>query len=388
MFHVGIDISKSKHDCFITTTAGVKITAFTFKNDYDGFQSLKEALTSLGDQDQIKIGFESTGHYGTNLKSFISNLGYTYLEFNPQLTSQFSRATSLRRTKTDKIDAKLIATMLGHVDYKTLHSKFYHINELKELVRARDKYLMARSKELVKLTNVLDKSFPEFKPFFNNMFSKTTLHLLKSYTTKEKISKLTSKHHETLHKLSRGRLTYAKFSNLRSLASKSIGVSSESYTFLIKVIINEYERLSKVISDLDLRIKELYYKTESLIHTVPGIGITTAATIYAEIDNINNFSNPNKLIAFAGLDVSINQSGSKEIFGKIVKRGSSLLRKTIYIYSLSSLKFIPKFNDYYHKKKDEGKHHKVILTHISRKLIRMIYHIEFNKVPFNTNKIS
>ena len=124
MFHVGIDISKFKHDCFIATDAGVKINAFTFMNDYDGFQKLKNELSALSDPSLIKIGFESTGHYGINLKSFLSKLGYTYLEFNPQLTSQFSKATTLRRTKTDKIDAKLIASMLGQFDYKTLHSKF------------------------------------------------------------------------------------------------------------------------------------------------------------------------------------------------------------------------------------------------------------------------
>ncbi|MCU0104156.1 IS110 family transposase [Acholeplasma vituli] len=123
-FHVGIDISKFKHDYFIATDAGVKISAFTFMNDYEGFQKLKNELSVLGDPKQIKIGFESTGHYGINLKSFLSSLGYTYLEFNPQLKSQFSKATTLRRTKTDKIDAKLIATMLGQFDYKPYIANF------------------------------------------------------------------------------------------------------------------------------------------------------------------------------------------------------------------------------------------------------------------------
>lgn len=387
MFHVGIDISKFKHDCFIATDAGVKVNAFSFENNFDGFQMLKENMSSLGDQDLIKIGFESTGHYGINLKSFLSKLGYTYLEFNPQLTSQFSKATTLRRTKTDKIDAKLIATMLGHFDYKTYHTSFYHINELKELVRQREAFLEMRSKQLVRLTNVLDKSFPEFKGFFNNILGKTPIYILKTYKNKERISSLTTSHFETLRKISMGKFSYPKFSKLKNLAKTSIGTSSKTYDLLIVTIINHYLELTKTIENLDQEIETLYHKTDSLIHTIPGIGIIAAATIYAEIGDIHRFSNPGQLTAYAGLDVKISQSGTTERFGKIVKRGSSLLRKKVYMYSLHSLRFIPQMHDYYHLKKSQNKHHKVVLTHISRKLFRIIFFIETNKVLFDLNKV-
>ncbi len=387
MFHVGIDISKFKHDCFIARDAGVKISAFTFMNDYEGFQKLKNELSVLGDPKQIKIGFESTGHSGINLKSFLSSLGYTYLEFNPQLTSQFSKATTLRRTKTDKIDAKLIATMLGQFDYKTLHSKFYHKNELKELVRQRDNYLEIKSKQLVYLTNVLDKSFPEFKGFFDNKMGKTPLYILKTYKNKEKISNLTMSHYDTLRKLSMGKFSYPKFSKLKSLARTSIGNSSKSYDLLIVTIIHHYEELVKIIEVLDQEIEVLYFKTDSLIHTIPSISIITAATIYAEIGDISRFSNPGQLTAYAGLDVKISQSGTTAKFGKIVKRGSSLLRKYLYMYAFYALRYIPQINDYYYVKKNQSKHHKVILVNISRKLIRIIHHIETNKVPFDIYKV-
>jgi transposase len=387
MFHIGIDISKFKHDCFIATDAGVKVKAFAFMNDYEGFQRLKHELIALGDQNQIKIGFESTGHYGINLKSFLSKLGYTYLEFNPQLTSQFSKATTLRRTKTDKIDAKLIATMLGQFDYKTLHSKFYHKNELKELVRQRDYYLDMRSKQVVRLTNVLDKSFPEFKGFFVHLMGKTPLYILKTFKNKEKISHLNKTHYETLRRMSKGRLTYPKFSKLKALAQTSIGQSNKTYDLLIVTIINHYHQLVKVIETLDKAIEDLYLKTDSLIHTLPSIGIITAATIYAEIDDIHRFSNPGQLTAYAGLDVKISQSGTTERLGKIVKRGSSLLRKCLYMYAFYALRYIPQLNDYYYLKKSQGKHHKVILVNISRKIIRIIFYIETHKVPFDINKV-
>ncbi len=387
MFHVGIDISKFKHDCFIATNAGDKIGSFTFTNDHDGFQTLKSELESLGKQNQIKIGFESTGHYGINLKSFLSKLGYTYLEFNPQLTNKFSKATSLRKAKTDKIDAKLIASMLGHFDYKSLHTSFYHENDLKELVRLRDKYLESRSKELVNLTNALDKVFPEFKPFFNNTFGKTPMYILKRYKTKEKIANLNNSHYETLRKMSMGKFNYPKFSKLRHLAKTSVGVSSEVYEIMIPMIIDNYYHFNNLIEQLDQQITTLYNKTRSLIHTIPGIGIITAASIYAEIGNINRFNNAGQLTAYAGLDVSVNQSGLKEHRGKIVRRGSPLLRKKLFNYSFISLRFIPQFHDYYHKKKSLGKHHKVVLIHLCRKILRMIFHIESNKIPFDINKV-
>lgn len=388
MFHIGIDISKFKHDCFIATESGVKVKAFTFNNSYEGFTTLQEELKHLGDHNQIKIGFESTGHYGINLKSYLSHLGYTYIEFNPQLTSKFSQATTLRRTKTDKIDAKLIASMLSQFDYKTYHTSFYHINELKELVRARDAYMESRSQELVKLTNVLDKAFPEFKPFFNNKFGTTALYILKRFKNKERIANLNQSHYESLKTLSRGKLTYPKFSKLKHLAKTSIGVSNNVYSGLITISLDTYIYLSQLIKNLDKQIIDLYQQSQSLISTLPSISPITAATIYAEIGDINHFSNAGKMMAYAGIDVRISQSGNKEHFGKIVKRGSSLLRKHLFLYAFQSLRFIPEFHDYYHKKKSQGKHHKVVLIHIARKLLRVIYHLEKYKIPFDPNKIS
>jgi len=143
MYHIGIDISKFKHNCFIATDAGVKVKEFIFDNNASGLNELLDSLKSLEDPSEIKIGFESTGHYGTNLKQYLSNLGYTYVEFNAYLTHMFSKASSLRKTKTDKVDAKVISSMLGSVDYETLHTKFYHNNVIKELVRQRQAYLQS-----------------------------------------------------------------------------------------------------------------------------------------------------------------------------------------------------------------------------------------------------
>lgn len=387
MYLVGIDISKYKHNCFVATDSGVPLKEFVFENNIDGFKLFHKALSELKQDQEIRIGLESTGHYGTNLKQFIVASGYTYLEFNPYLTHQFSKAMSLRRTKTDKVDAKTISNMLGSVDYKTLHTQFYHINDLKQLVRDRDDILTNRSKTLVKLTNLLDIIFPEFKPFFNNKLGATAFFILKKYKSPTRISKLTMRDFDELKSKSMGKLTYPKFSRLKSLAKDTVGVQSDIYNKRTQALIKDYEYFDQSLDEIDQEIIHLFKETKTLLTTIPGLGIIQAATIYAEIGDIHLFSNPQKLIAYVGFDVSINQSGISEYHGKIVKRGSPLLRKAIWTYALPSLRFIPALNDYYHKKKAEGKHHKVALTHVCRKLIRMIYHIEYNHIVFDNKEI-
>ncbi len=247
MYHVGIDISKFKHNCFIATDASVEVNEFIFDNNMSGFIELKDSLTSLGKPVEIKIGFESTGHYGTKLKSYLSNLGYTYVELNAYLTHLFSKALVLRKTKTDKVDAKVTSSMLGSVDNETLHTKFYHMNDLKELVRQRNIYLSSRSKELIKLTNLLDKAFPKYKPFFNNILGAGALFILNCFKTKARITKISMSDFEFIKSKTSGKMTYPKLNCLKQLASDSIGVSSKVYDLLIQTAIHQYEYLTETL---------------------------------------------------------------------------------------------------------------------------------------------
>lgn len=382
MFYIGIDISKYFHHCYIARADGSKVKDFSFDNNQIGFQTLFDELSPLGDPSKIKVGFESTGHYHLNLAAYLSNKGYTYVEINPYLTNLFSKALSLRKTKTDKVDAKVIASMVGSVDYQNLHTKFYHTNDLRELTRARQVYLGHRSKELVKLTNLLDRYFPEIKKFFNNRFSVGFFFILTKMKTRKRISNLTMKDYELYRAKTMGRSSYASFLKLKELAKSSVGIDSKVYEDLIQISIKHYHYLDLLIENLDEQIVNLYQQTNSKLHTIPGLGIIAAATIYAEIGNIKNFSNSNKLIAYSGLDVRIIQSGGSEHFGRIVKRGSPLLRSTVWLYAFRSIKFCPEFTTFYYKKKAEHKHHKVVLTHLSRKILRMIFHIEKFNAPY------
>ena len=190
-YYVGIDIAKFKHDCFIADDNGCVIRdSFSFKNDKDGFLVLISVLKELKLKGQINIGFESTGHYHFNLKLFLEANGFDYVELNPLLVHKFVSNQSLRRTKTDKKDAKMIAKYLMTIDYKPYVNSFYHINNLKSLCRLRETLITDRTRFLNQITCYLDQIFPEFKLLFDNGLNKSAFYLLTYYTTPKKMSKL------------------------------------------------------------------------------------------------------------------------------------------------------------------------------------------------------
>ena len=203
MYLIGIDIAKYKHDCFIIDNNGQVIRdSFSFDNSQEGFLYLLDVLKSLDRSQKIKIGLEATGHYGTNLKLFLNDHGYSFMEFNPLLVKRFASSHSLRRTKTDKCDASLIASVLSDptIKYKPYRFSSYHILELKTLTRFRESMIKQRSLQLVQITNILDKIFPEFKPFFGNKLSSTALFILSKYKKPSRIARWSNKDIQDIHK--------------------------------------------------------------------------------------------------------------------------------------------------------------------------------------------
>ena len=219
-YFVGIDIAKYKHDCFICDHSGEVIRrSFTFSNNQTGFKELLSALNSLDNNQKIKIGFEATGHYGSNLKQFLKANDFDFMEINPLLIKQFSKATTLRKTKTDKIDSALISRYLSTVDYKPTSNQSYHIQALKSLSRLRDSLVKNRSHILVRLTVVLDIIFPEYKPFFGkDLTSPTCIYILENYGSPEKISRMNRESYNKMSKQLRHTISYARFTELRELA--------------------------------------------------------------------------------------------------------------------------------------------------------------------------
>ena len=388
MYFVGIDISKYKHDCFIVSDAGEIIhDAFSFTNDIAGFTSFKSILDGLAASDQIRIGFESTAHYALNLELFLEKCHYTFMEFNPVLLTKFKMSVSLRRTKTDAIDCEYIARWLMTVEYKPHPVGFYHTYSLKSLTRLRDSLVRQRSFYLVKMTNVLDHSFPEFKPFFKNRFSSTALYILEHYPSAEKIGRMNSASYEKLRCISRGKFSPKKFLELKTLAKNTVGQSNDIFETELKSLLTLYLQTVSEVDAIEQKIIDLIEEIHPRYMTIPGIGPISAAIIYSEYGDLSKFSSPNKMLAFAGLDPGYYQSGLSEHRGRMVKRGSSHLRYALFNCCLPLIRYDMTFATYYAKKRSEGKPHKVAMSHVAKKLIRVIYALEKQGVDYDPKKI-
>ena len=385
MYFVGIDISKYKHDCFITNEAGEVIRdTFSFDNNGTGFKQFFDVLSTLGDPKQIKVGFESTGHYMNNLMKHLSVKGYSYMVLNPIIVARFRSSTTLRRIKTDTIDARLIALYLSTVDFKSYHLQVYHFPELKSLTRMRERLIKQRSLYLVMLTNSLDLVFPEFKEFFDgSLKSKTALAILHKYVIPSRIANMNIASYDNLRRLSMGKFSFAKFTKLKELASSSIGCSSETDELLITSTLNLYDKIDEEINDIESRIETIMNQLDSPAVSIPGLGIMSTASIIAEFGDLSRFSNADKMVAFAGLDCGRSQSGTQDFKGKMVKHGSGYLREALMNSAETVMIHCPSFYEYYHKKRSEGKAHRVALSHIARKLVRLIYKLETSNTRFD-----
>lgn len=389
MYLIGIDISKFKHDCFIATETGLVIKdSFSFDNNQEGFKKFLNVLLSLDQTQEIRIGLEATGHYGTNLKLFLHENNFSFIEFNPVLSERYRQVSSLRKTKNDKIDAKLISKMLLSYDYKTNSSISYHILKLKSLTRFRKRLVKNRTVFKERLINILDIAFPEYSKHFTQVWGKVSFYILKNYPTAKDIANINVEEvMTTIHSLSKGHYSMIKLMKLIETTKTSIGFKNDYHVLELQLTINMIEQLDSSIDKIENEIIEIMNQYNFKTATIPGIGIISAASIVSEYEDFSKFQNPNQLLSFAGLEPAIYQSGTQQTYGHMVKRGSSYLRETImniipYVMAYNSV-----FYEYYRKKKSEGKHHRVALTHLAKKLIRIIYHLETNNISFDSSKI-
>jgi len=384
MYFIGIDISKFKHDCAVLDEIGDLIMpSWSFANDCEGFSTLRDFLNSL--EGEKRIGLESTNHYGQNLKLFLESNGFTFMEFNPLLISRFVRSKSLRNTTNHSISAQNIARYVMTVEYKPCPPSFYHLDKLKSLTRFRNSLVRQRSRQLVDLTTVLDKTFPEFKPFFKGRLSVTALYILSNYQTSEKIANMRA--YEPLRKLSRGHFTMSHFVQLKILAKNSVGASSDYLIGQMEILLELYNQINAKVDELDGQIKDCIRGIDPPCLSLPGIGGLSAAIILSEFGDFSKFQNPSKMLSFAGMEPGYFQSGQSEFTGHMVKHGSSQLRYTLMNGCLPLIAHEPVFAEYYAKKRAGGKTHRVALTHVAEKLLRVIYTLQTKNVRYDPNLI-
>lgn len=390
MYVVGIDISKYKHDCIIINedTGEIVRNVFSFDNSRSGFNQFINVLKTLDPKIKKKIGFESTGHYQNNLKIFLENEGLDFMELNALLVHKFKSSQTLRGVKTDKTDARLIAEYLCKIEFKPYPKVVYNILALRSLCKRHFDLINERTKYLIRITNFLDRTFPELKPFLKgNVKSKTMMYLLHNYGIPSKIANMNIQSYNNLRKESYGKFSVAQFYQLKELAKNTIGFSYETDIFEINSLLRNYDLIQEEISLVENEITTHISKIDSKIPTIKGIGLVSAATIIAEIEDISRFDSPDRLLAYAGLDPRLYQSGTQEFKGKMNKKGSVVLRRVLMNSAESILIFNPVFYEYYRKKRDEGKSHRVALSHLARKLVRLIYKIETEHINFNLSLV-
>ena len=381
MIYVGIDIAAAKHACCILSEDKKVIKQFTFANSASGYEKLRSALLSPA---ETKIGLESTGVYGNNLVEFLRRNGYTTHIFNPLLVKKSIQATTLRKTKTDKSDAKQIAR------YTMEHSQpdqvpSYHISELKSLSRGRFSLVRERSKAKTQAKTLLLQLFPEFSEAFSDMFGVTASAVLRSFPSARALSLCPANVlAEILSQTSRGRFGKARAEYLIGLAKDSIGTQSIALELELQMLLQQIDLFTAQIAGYEAAIKSVMEKIDSPITTIPGIGYVLGAVILSEIGDINRFSTPAKLQAYAGVDPSISDSGSSvSAPGRMVKHGSCYLRWALCQAARCVSLYDPVFAAYMQSKRNEGKHYCVACSHVAKKLTRVIYSLLKNNSVYS-----
>lgn len=385
MIYVGIDIASEKHDCCILGEHNKKLESFSFSNTRDGFISLLAACKKYAEPEQTKIGLESTGIYGDNLRDFLRRNGYEIRTFNPLLIKKSIQATTLRKTKTDKSDASFLASYLAREIPDPDPQISYHISELKSLTRARFSVVGACSKAKTQLKALLVQVFPEFHTAFSDVFGVAAIAILRKYPTAKKLSaaKKTAVA-KILSEASRHRLGEEKAAMLIDLAKNSVGCHSETKALEMQYYLDQIEWNTAYIRRYEAAIREIMNEIDSPITTIPGIGLVLGAMILAELGDVTRFAAPEKVLAFAGLDPSIYQSGKyTPASGTMVKRGSPQLRWALLMAARSTIVHNPNIAIYYQKKLSEGKHYNVICSHIAKKLVRILYSLLKKNTPYS-----
>lgn len=379
MFYLGIDIAKVNHVASLINDDGsILVKAIKFTNSIEGLEKLISSIKDF-DQSQIYCAMEATGSYWLSLFSALTDKGFNVSVFNPYQIKSFRGAYTNRKQKNDVIDSILIANFLHFNGTEQTSLPNDDLLALKNLTRYRSNLVGNISKAKTQVTGILDKVFPEYSELFSDTFGEASKQvLLNCPTPNEVVNFNTRKLANLLKKASRGRHSTDKVREVKSLAKNSFGIkfTGDACSFEIKQLVNQIIFLESQAHELEVKIKELYSKLDNHLQSIPGIGEVTAPVILAEIGDINNFSTPSKLTAFAGIDPSENQSGNKKSTDeKTSKRGSPYLRHAIYQAAFIASNNDPVMHDYYVKKRAEGKHHYVALAGVERKLLGIIFHV-------------
>lgn len=381
MIYVGIDVAKDKHDCFITNSDGeVLFNVFTIANNLDGFNDLCQKIASvMEDVTKVKVGLEATGHYSYNLLGYLIDKGLPTYVINPLHTNLYRKSLSLRQTKTDKVDARTIASMLmSDVNLKSYSDTSYHNEELKSLTRYRFDKVKQRAKLKSSVSRLVCILFPELEKLVPTLHIASVYAMLSEFPGAKQVANAhLTRFTNLLSKVSKGRYGKETAIAFRNAARTSIGSNMPAKSLELKHTIKLIQELTSEIDEIENEIKLIMDEINSPILSIPGINYRMGAMIIAEIGDFNRFDSPDKILAYAGFSPSTYQSGQLDgAYSHMEKRGSRYLRYALYNAAKYVCNWDPTFAEYLAKKRAEGKHYNVAISHAVKKLIRVIYHLE------------
>jgi transposase len=389
MIIVGIDIAKCNHQAVIIDEHGAALCKpFAFANSNAGVKKLTDAIAQVAaDSAEVIVGMEATGHYWLALYSALLPLGFTLHVINPIQTDAMRHATTIRKSKTDVIDCELVAQTIRFGRFSVTRVADEDMIALRQLTRFHFSLVGSVSEVKLQIIALLDQVFPEYQSLFSDTFGKTSVELLLSHTTPEDILALdTGALAEILTRCSRGRLGAEKAEQVKSAAAHSFGVKfgKDAFTFQIRSLLEQIRLVESQIDRLDAQVAEIYASFNAQLHTVPGVGPVLAAAILAEVGDISRFgSEPAKLVAYAGIDPSVKQSGGfTGSQNRMSKRGSPYLRRALWLAASVAYRHDHTLAAFYQKKRAEGKVHMTAIGAVARKLTYVVFAILRDNKPY------
>ena len=390
MYIVGIDIGKNHHEASIVSPEGKQIgRSLRFATTHKGADSLMSFIFKNIGNSPCVFGMEATGHYWYPIYSFLKAKGYTIYVINP-IQSDSLRKMYIRQTKNDSIDSFLIAEVIRFGQFGTTSMADENILAMRQLCRYRDSVISSRTDIKLRIGTIMEQIFPEYEKQFSSLWVSTSMGILEKYLTPENIENAPiDELFEIIKDKSHNRLTKAKAISIKEAAADTFGIkiAQDAFSFQLKQLIDRMNFLDKQIEALDIEIMKYYEQFDCYLHTIPGIGIIGAATILAEIGDISRFKNSSALVAFAGIDPTVRQSGEfNSTHNHISKRGSPYLRHAIFLAATTCSFHNSPLNAYYKKKRDQGKHHLTATGAVARKLTTVIYAVLRDSKPYEPKK--
>jgi transposase len=387
MFYIGIDIAKNSHGIgILDDSGGIVGTPQKVPNTTAGIQKMLQSFEKHGIvPDSTVIGMEATGHYWLAFYSNLVGQGYDVKVLNPIVTDAYRNMT-LRKVKTDPVDAVIIARVLRLGEYKESPVAEGQTLALRQLCRFRTYEVDLCSDLKRKSIALLDQIFPEYSRLFSDTFGIASREVLLNYTTPEELSRIsTRKLANLLEKASRGRFSKDKALEIKDVASSSLGITiaTDAFVFQLRQMLGQIAFVESQVEALDLEIAAYMERSESYIMTIPGIGPVLGAVILSEIGSISCFDDGSKLVAFAGIDASVSQSGEFEgSHMHMSKRGSPYLRRALYTAAIIAAFHDPELSDFYRRLRARGKHHGVAIGAVARKLCYIIHAVLNENRPY------